>query len=147
MRAKKNPHQGGSESFRDRHSISFSDVKQRARHQWPAILAGLGIDPAYLRNRHGPCPTCGGKDRFRFDDKEGDGSYYCNGCGAGDGFAMLERVHGWSAQEALQAVARWLGMVGYGSTVMPSKRPIAVVGVWGSTEPSMTLRRPVYWTK
>lgn len=41
--------------------IRFADVKQRARHQWPAILAGLGLDPAYLRNRHGPCPACGGR--------------------------------------------------------------------------------------
>ena len=106
--------------------INFADVKQQARHQWRAILAGLGIDPAYLRNRHGPCPACGGKDRFRFDDKDGDGGYFCNGCGAGDGFSLLEKVHGWTPQEALLAVARWLGMVGeYGLTVTSSRSPIA----------------------
>ncbi|MDI5829610.1 hypothetical protein MJN51_36035, partial [Salmonella enterica subsp. enterica serovar Kentucky] len=34
--------------------------------------------------RHAPCPACGGKDRFRFDDN-GRGSFICNQCGAGDG--------------------------------------------------------------
>lgn len=105
--------------------VGFADVKQRARHQWRTILAGLGIDPAYLRNQHGPCPACGGKDRFRFDDKDGHGGYFCNGCGAGDGFSLLEKVHGWTAQEALQAIAHWLGVVGYGPAVSPSRKPIA----------------------
>ena len=106
--------------------IGFADIKYRARQQWPAILAGLGIDPAYLRNRHGPCPACGGKDRFRFDDKDGDGRYYCNGCGAGDGFSLLQKVHGWTAREALQAVACWLGMVPYGpAEITPLRKPTA----------------------
>ena len=105
----------GANTFKFRSQFSsFAEIKQRARHQWPAILAGLGIDEVYLRNRHGPCPACGGKDRFRFDDREGNGGYYCNQCGAGDGFSLLAKVHGWTPQEALQAVARWLGLVGYG---------------------------------
>ena len=37
-------------------------------NHWPEILVGLGIDPQFLVRRHGPCPACGGKDRFRFDD-------------------------------------------------------------------------------
>jgi putative DNA primase/helicase len=37
---------------------------------------------------------CGGRDRFRFDDKEGDGTYYCSSCGAGDGFNLAEKVTG-----------------------------------------------------
>lgn len=107
----------GANTFKNRAQfITFAEIKQRVRHQWPAILAGLGIDSAYLRNRHGPCPACGGKDRFRFDDKDGHGGYFCNGCGAGDGFSLLAKVHGWTALEALQAVTRWLGMVGYGPT-------------------------------
>lgn len=28
--------------------------------------------------RHGPCPICGGKDRFRVDNKDDDGTWYCN---------------------------------------------------------------------
>ena len=47
---------------------TFAMVKIAAHGRWPEILAALGIDPAALRNRHGPCPGCGGRDRFRFDD-------------------------------------------------------------------------------
>ncbi len=51
---------------------------ERARGRWSEILPRLGIDARFLRNRHGPCPLCGGKDRFRFDDRDGSGSYFCN---------------------------------------------------------------------
>jgi putative DNA primase/helicase len=37
---------------------------------------------------------CGGKDRWRFDDKDGRGSWICNQCGAGDGFHLLQYVLG-----------------------------------------------------
>jgi hypothetical protein len=44
------------------------------------------------KNRHQACPVCGGSDRFRFDDKEGRGTWFCNQCGAGDGLAGRESV-------------------------------------------------------
>ena len=49
-------------------------LKDRARGRWPGILTALGVPAKALRNRHGPCPVCGGKDRFRFDDKGGAGN-------------------------------------------------------------------------
>ena len=51
------------------------------QHRWLAILPALGVPSHFLRNKHGPCPVCGGKDRFRFDDKDGKGTFFCNGCG------------------------------------------------------------------
>ena len=86
---------------------TFAMVKIAAHGRWPEILAGLGIDAAALRNRHGPCPGCGGTDRFRFDDKD-DGRFYCGGGGepvSGDGFALLQHAHGWTAREALERVS------------------------------------------
>jgi putative DNA primase/helicase len=85
-------------------------IKQRARYRWPAILVNAGINSIYLQNKHGPCPTCDGVDRFRFDDRTGNGDYFCNQCGSGDGISLLMKVHGWTAQEALQAVSQWLDM-------------------------------------
>ena len=41
--------------------LTFECVRECARGRWHAILAGLGIAPAVLRNRHGPCPGCGGQ--------------------------------------------------------------------------------------
>ena len=45
---------------------------------------------------HGPCPVCGGKDRFRFDDKEGWGTWFCSQCDpqSGGGLLLLSRFLG-----------------------------------------------------
>ena len=56
--------------------------------RWRGVLIGVGIDRSFLTGKHCPCPMCGGEDRFRFDDKEGRGTYYCGGCGAGDGMRL-----------------------------------------------------------
>lgn len=66
-------------------------VKEIAKNRWPGILSTLGIDKAFLVNKHGPCPMCEGKDRFRFDDK-GDGRWFCNQCGAGDGVELVKQI-------------------------------------------------------
>ncbi|MEQ9642507.1 MAG: primase-helicase zinc-binding domain-containing protein [Alphaproteobacteria bacterium] len=66
----------------------------RARGRWPTILPRLGIAASFLVNRHGPCPLCGGRDRFRFDDRDGSGSYYCNRCGPGPGLLLVQKLNG-----------------------------------------------------
>ncbi|EPO8026326.1 primase-helicase zinc-binding domain-containing protein [Enterobacter hormaechei] len=72
-------------------------VKQACGH-WPRILPALGVK--VIKNRHQACPVCGGSDRFRFDDKEGRGTWLCNQCGAGDGLKLVEKVFGLTASEA-----------------------------------------------
>lgn len=72
-------------------------VKQACGH-WPRILPALGVK--VIKNRHQACPVCGGYDRFRFDDKEGRGTWFCNQCGAGDGLKLVEKVFGMTASEA-----------------------------------------------
>lgn len=67
---------------------------EAARGRWPGICRHFGIEERFLRNKHGPCPMCGGKDRFRFDDRNGSGSYFCSGCGNGDGFKLIEHITG-----------------------------------------------------
>ena len=52
---------------------TYQDIKATAQYRWPEIHAALGIDQRYLKNKHQPCPACGGKDRFRYDDKDGNG--------------------------------------------------------------------------
>lgn len=77
-----------------------------ARGRWVGILANFGIDERFLRNKHGACPICDGKDRFRFDDKGGNGTYYCNGCGAGNGMDLLMAFTGWDFPKAALEVDR-----------------------------------------
>lgn len=57
------------------------DIKEQARGRWPGILAAFGIDKELLDGEHRPCPVCNGKDRFRFDDRSGNGDWVCSGHG------------------------------------------------------------------
>ncbi len=82
----------------------------RARGRWDTILPRLGIDPKFLTNRHGPCPLCGGKDRYRWDDKDGSGSYFCNQCGAGDGLILVRKKHGWDYATACNEIDLIIGL-------------------------------------
>lgn len=80
------------------------EVTQAAAGQWPYVLAGLNISIPDSPRKHAPCPVCGGKDRFRFDDG-GRGSFICNQCGAGDGLDLIQKVHNCNATEAAVMVA------------------------------------------
>lgn len=82
-----------------------------ATGKWPEILIALGVDEKFLRRRHGPCPFCGGSDRFRFDDKNGTGSFICSQCGAGSGIEFLIRLFGWSFREAAANVDGVVGNI------------------------------------
>ncbi|EMX0571570.1 DNA primase, partial [Klebsiella pneumoniae] len=78
--------------------MNVTDTVKQACGHWPRILPALGMK--VIKNRHQACPVCGGADRFRFDDKEGRGTWFCNQCGAGDGLTLVEKVFGISASEA-----------------------------------------------
>src|SRR4051812_4371120 len=83
---------------------------ERARHRWREILPQLGIDSRFLVNKHGPCPLCGGRDRYRFDDRDGTGSYYCNQCGAGVGVILIRKLHGWDHATACSEIDKIIGV-------------------------------------
>ncbi|HEY1260560.1 MAG TPA: toprim domain-containing protein [Stellaceae bacterium] len=82
---------------------------ERARGRWREILPRLGVDGRFLVNRHGPCPLCGGRDRYRFDDRDGSGSYSCNQCGAGTGIILLRKLHNWDHATACREVDAIIG--------------------------------------
>ena len=82
-----------------------------ARNKWRGILDANGIDKKFLTGKHGPCPFCEGTDRFRWDNSEGKGSFICNACGAGDGFALLMRFKGWDFKTTAREVEKLLGHV------------------------------------
>jgi putative DNA primase/helicase len=84
-------------------------IRDRARNKWRDILPRLGIADSFLNGKHGPCPACGGKDRYRFDDRKGEGGFYCTQCGAGDGFALLMNVKGWDFPTAAREVEAIVG--------------------------------------
>lgn len=83
--------------------FTVSEAAAGARYQWPAIFERLGIaiPPGH---RHGPCPFCGGKDRFRMDDLDGRGTWFCNNCGAGDGLDLVVKMTGYTLIRAANVV-------------------------------------------
>lgn len=83
------------------------DIKERTRGYWSSIFSALGIPVG--EGKHQPCPACGGKDRFRFTDENGDGGYYCNGCKPGDGFDLVMKCLNTDFKDAVKAIEGVIG--------------------------------------
>lgn len=79
-----------------------------ATWRWPQLLPALGITVA-PHGHHSACPVCGGKDRFRFDNQAGRGTWICNHCGAGDGLNLVAKTLDITTKEAAVKVAEILG--------------------------------------
>lgn len=90
--------------------MNRTEVSDLARDRWHQILPALGIHQDFLANRHGPCPVCNGTDRFRYDNRDGKGTFFCNSCGAGDGFKLLMNMHvDWDFKTCATKVRECLG--------------------------------------
>lgn len=92
----------------------------RARGKWRGILMALGIQDRFLSGKHGPCPFCEGRDRYRWDNDKGNGTFICSHCGAGDGFEILKRLKGWDFKTCAQEVDKIVG----GVSAEPIRKPI-----------------------
>jgi putative DNA primase/helicase len=85
----------------------MTPLQDRARGRWKTILPALGIDPKYLTGKNGPCPLCpGGRDRWRFDNKRGDGTWICTHCGAGRGVKLAMQYTHLPFREVAQRIER-----------------------------------------
>ena len=105
-----------------------------ARVHWPTILRQLGIAEEFLRlKKAGPCLLCGGTDRYTFDNRKGRGDYICRGCGAGDGFTLLQRAYGWDFRTARDHVIEAAGLAmrttDTGITINPVTATMSAVDV------------------
>ena len=96
------------------YAARVDEVKRRAHGRWTEILGSLGVEERILKKRNGPCPLCGGTDRFQYTDKFGEGNYHCRSCGAGGGFKLLQAAKGIDFNTALREVEQCVG-----ATVVP----------------------------
>ncbi len=111
----------------------------RAQGRWPGILQALGIDRQYLTGKHTGCPICrDGRDRFRFDNKEGRGSFFCSVCGAGDGVKLVMLTKGLDFKTAAKEIEAVLGTAPVGE-VKPERsdadKRAAMNRLWSSSSP------------
>ena len=120
--------------------MTISDL---ANGRWPDLLAQLaGLTTEQLSDKHQPCPLCGGADRYRFDDKDGTGSWFCNRCGgknqtggAGSGMDMLMRKMDWSYADAAKRIEQHLG-------IMPDAPTAGAEHVWRYSDTFFVCRFP-----
>jgi len=104
--SKSNTRRAGRPKVADK--INFDAVKREVVGRWPGILQALGIkvgDGGYVE-----CPLCGRKDKYRFDNKDGRGTWVCV-CGAGDGFKLVQEINNIGFVEAMELVAPIVGAV------------------------------------
>ncbi len=108
-------------------------IQDRAIGRWQDVLPAVGISRDFLKPKHGPCPLCGGKDRFRFDNKGGNGTYFCSNpsCGPGSGVDLVMKFLGVQFLEAKREIEKHLPD---SRVVMPKARtridPARLERVW-----------------
>lgn len=88
-----------------------NNTRQNAQGKWQGILKHFGFTPKQLGGQHQACPMCGGVDRWRYSDHDGNGSYFCSGCGPGSGFDLLMGMHDWDYARAAKEVDHMLGTI------------------------------------
>ena len=81
--------------------------KEDALNRWPGIMQSFGIDVG--EGKHTVCPICG-KKNFRFDDKDGTGSWICTCC-SGDGWSLIQKILGCDFKGALDQVGPIIGSI------------------------------------
>jgi putative DNA primase/helicase len=127
-------------------------ITDLTRGRWPDLLQQLGgLTPEQLTDKHQPCPCCGGSDRYRFDDRDGSGSWFCNQCGGrdsagggGNGMDLLMRVTGWSFADACRRIEQHLAVV-------PEPPTQGTEHVWRYSNTFLVCRfpgkaiRPLWW--
>ncbi|MCO6551713.1 MAG: toprim domain-containing protein [Gilliamella sp.] len=88
--------------------MKINEITTQAVGKWDYIFQSLGIEVG--NGKHCPCPVCGGKDRFRFDNQNGRGTYICNQCGSGDGLELIKNYCQCDAKEASSKVVECLNL-------------------------------------
>lgn len=74
------------------------------------IFPAAGISFSKPAHQHQSCPMCGGSDRFRCDDKRGEGTWICSQCGAGNGFTLVKEFTGLDVYETNKLIAGAIGL-------------------------------------
>ncbi|MGN1208997.1 MAG: toprim domain-containing protein [Duodenibacillus sp.] len=99
-------------------------VMSAARGQWRRVLTEAGVEARLLDGKPHPCPVCGGRDRFVFDDKYGRGDSFCRHCGHATGLDLLCAFRGLTFMQGLECAEKMLGIESP-RRPEPEERPVA----------------------
>lgn len=109
-------------------NLDKEEVKSAASGRWTEILRYVCdlTDDQLNPKRPGPCPKCGGKDRFQaLPDVETTGALFCRQCFSkhnGDGFSAIQWMRDVTFNGALKLVAEAIGYDPVGKTTKTKRR-------------------------
>lgn len=121
-----------------------SNLSDRVIGRWRGLLPSLGLSASYLSGKHGPCPFCAGKDRWRFADAKGMGTWYCSQCGdsarsgyGGTGWDLVMRLNKCTFFEAKKLVEPYIETA---PIILPKAADYTItqtryMGLWKSGDP------------
>ena len=95
--------------------MKISEITAQAVNKWDYIFHLLGIEVG--NGKHCPCPMCDGKDRFKFDNQNGRGTYICNQCGSGDGLELIKHYYHCDTKEASIKLAEYLNLPNHSNKI------------------------------
>lgn len=104
--------------------IEAGKLKQQLAGRGAEALQHIGIAAEFLTGKNGPCPKCGGKDRFRYDRAKE--FCFCNQChrtGNGDIIANAKWFTGQSFLDTLDTLADFAGMASPVAATKPTSKP------------------------
>lgn len=120
--------------------IDADDVRPYADGNWQTVIpAATGVDPTHFNGDEGPCPKCGGVDRWQMFDIEA-GACRCRQCGVttSDGFGTIQWLAGRTAAEFRDTVRQVAETVGY----VPSSNGFIASVAKTKSKPPATKRKP-----
>jgi putative DNA primase/helicase len=89
-------------------------IRELAAGKGRYILQSMGFPTEYMQKKHRDCPLngCGGKDRYRFTDFQGNGSFICSTCTpeGGDFVKLAMEYFGFSFIEVVKITKDILGI-------------------------------------
>lgn len=91
--------------------LNFDAIANAAVGNWVThVFPAAGISFNQPAHQHQSCPMCGGNDRFRCDDKRGEGTWICSQCGAGNGFMLVQQYTGLDVYDTNKLIAGAVGL-------------------------------------
>lgn len=90
--------------------------------RWPEVFKAFGLPPVTGKKHWSKeCPLCGGKGKFRCDDKDGRGTWICT-CDTGDGWKLLTLTQKKTIAELYAKVDQIIGNVWERDASAPQKQ-------------------------
>ena len=108
-------------------------LSERCVNRWEDILRAVGLPDQIFSRKAQACIFCGGKDRFIWDNKGGNGTFLCRQCGSGDGIELVKKWCTVEFKEAAEIIEKHIGSARARVPTLPpdhEKQRQAMAALW-----------------